>query len=122
MNQTNATQHLLPLTAARVPGWRAWLPLAFEMEGEAAAFVHHKLSEALSHEQLFILKPWNLGRSMETAVADSLPQALALAQACPKVACEYVQDSALVEGRKIDVRCVRWLCRGGRHDGGEPTG
>lgn len=99
-------QHLLPLTAARAPEWRAWLPLAFDMEKEAAAFVH----EYSESPRLFILKPWNLGRSMDTAVADSLAQALAMAQTCPKVACEYVSDPALVHGKKIDVRCVRTLC------------
>lgn len=95
-------QHLLPLTAARAPGWRAWLPLAFNMETEAAAFVH----EFRQDPRLFILKPWNMGRSMDTAVVDSLPQAQALALTCPKVACEYVRDTALVYSKKIDVRCV----------------
>jgi hypothetical protein len=81
------------------------------METEAAAFAHEYGRDA----RLFILKPWNLGRSMDTAVVDSLPQALALARTCPKVACAYVRDTALVYGKKIDVRCVRVLDRG---DGG----
>lgn len=70
------------------------------METEAPAFVH----EYLQSPRLFILKPWNLGRSMDTAVVDSLPQALQLGLTCPKVACDYVGDTALVYGKKIDVR------------------
>lgn len=75
------------------------------METEAPAFVHEHLVGA-QPRRFFILKPWNLGRSMDTAVVDSLPQALALALTCPKVACDYVKDTALVYGKKIDVRCV----------------
>ena len=98
-------KHLLPLTAARCPGYQAWLPLTYDMEKEAAAFIHEYLHrQTHTHPPLFILKPWNLGRSLDSAVADSLPQALRLAETCPKVASEYVADIATVDNRKFDVR------------------
>lgn len=118
-------KHLLPLTAARCQGYKAWLPLTYNMETEAAAFIHeyqqrqqhhqqhHHQEEVAnpppppsfpSHPPLFILKPWNLGRSLDSAVADSLPQALQLAQTCPKIASEYIHDIATVNGKKFDVR------------------
>lgn len=109
-------KHLLPLTAARCQGYKAWLPLTYNMEKEAAAFIHeyrqrqqHHQEQNLSslppsHPPLFILKPWNLGRSLDSAVADSLPQALQLARTCPKIASEYIHDIATVNGKKFDVR------------------
>lgn len=119
-------KHLLPLTATRAPGSQAWLPDTYNMETETAAFIHeysrrsdeaHRSGEGAEHpphaqehgpstplSPLFILKPWNLGRSMDSAVADSLPQALQLAKTCPKVASQYVYDIATVNDRKFDVR------------------
>jgi len=116
-------KHLLPLTAARCQGYKAWLPLTYNMEMEAAAFIHEYQqrqqqqlhleegetdpslpSSPPSHPPLFILKPWNLGRSLDSAVADSLPQALQLAQTCPKIASEYIHEIATVNGKKFDVR------------------
>lgn len=41
---------------------------------------------------------------MDSAVADSLPQALQIAQTCPKIASEYIHDTATVNGKKFDVQ------------------
>lgn len=118
------SNHLLPLTAARCQGYKNWLPLTYNMEAEAAAFIHEYRQRQHHHHHhhqeqqtnpslppsppsrppLFILKPWNLGRSLDSAVADSLPQALQLAQTCPKIASEYIHDVATVNAKKFDVR------------------
>lgn len=117
-------KHRLAVTASRCREYKAWLPLTYNMETEAAAFIYEYLQRQrqqrhYNQEQetnpstptsppplppLFILKPWNLGRSLDSAVADSLPQALQLSRTCPKIASEYIHDIATVNEKKFDVR------------------
>lgn len=112
-------KHLLPVTASRCREHKDWIPLTYNMETESAAFIHEYMQRQQQQRHnpssppspappplppLFILKPWNLGRSLDSAVADSLPQALQLSRTCPKVASEYIHDIATVNGKKFDVR------------------
>lgn len=97
-------KHLLPLTAAK-GGASKWLPRAFNLQGDTEALVWDCHTRRKAQQAwLMILKPWNMGRSMDSLVADTLAQVLRHVDTGPKVCCDYVARPALFRGRKFDLR------------------
>lgn len=103
-------KHLLPRTASRAAGAtgrHGWLPLTFDCSRELLALAGaHEAAQAAGEAPLWIVKPWNMGRSLDTAVTGSLPAVAAAARAGPKVAQEYIRAPMLFRGRKFDLRVL----------------
>ena len=47
-------------------------------------------------DNIWIIKPWNLGRSMDTYITKNLPQIVRLSQASPKVSIEVIIQQLLL--------------------------
>ena len=109
-------KHLLARTcagAAGAHGPQGWLPLTLNLESDLGALLGAHETACDAHRAaggppvpLWIVKPWNSGRSLDICVA-SCPQAVAAAaRAGPKVCQAYIARPALYRGRKFDVRIL----------------
>ncbi|CAI5529213.1 unnamed protein product, partial [Closterium sp. Naga37s-1] len=112
---------------------RPWLQDTYDMQSEMAALIgcfqgreaaaaaaagrrliaSYEGSEAPEKKEdldnTWILKPWNLARSMDATVARHLAQIIRLAGTGPKVAQKYISRPALFHGRKFDLRLLLLL-------------
>lgn len=52
----------------------------------------------------WILKPWNMARSIDSTVVYQLPQILRMSETGPKICQRYIAKPALFKGRKFDLR------------------
>ncbi|XP_014781952.1 tubulin--tyrosine ligase-like protein 12 isoform X1 [Octopus bimaculoides] len=90
----------------------SWLPVTYNLNTELPLFVsyfQHRKKRNL--DNLWICKPWNLARALDTHITDQLPYIVRLQESGPKVACKYVEDPLLIhfEGVgsvKFDIRYI----------------
>ncbi|GJP34751.1 hypothetical protein CLOM_g19180 [Closterium sp. NIES-68] len=68
-------------------------------------------SEEPELDNTWIMKPWNLARSMDATVSRHLAQILRLGETGPKVCQKYISRPALFNGRKFDMRFIVLLKR-----------
>jgi tubulin--tyrosine ligase-like protein 12 len=105
-------KHLLPITlreAVGASGPHGWLPRTFNLRDPAdlAALIGaHRTAEAAGESPLWIVKPWNAGRSQDVAVCSSLQAVARASLAGERIAQVYIAAPMLFKGRKLDLRLL----------------
>ncbi|XP_020278449.1 tubulin--tyrosine ligase-like protein 12 [Pseudomyrmex gracilis] len=92
-----------------------WLPTTYNLSTELVQFVSYFTHRAEKNlDNIWICKPWNLARSMDTYITDNLYAILRLPCGGPKIAQKYITRPVLynrpdVSQVKFDVRYVLLL-------------
>ena len=85
--ENNVTvKDLLAVICRRVPESKNWLPLTYNLSYELPKFIcYFKKRESEKLDNHWILKPWNLARSIDTTVTNRLNQIIRSHETGPKV-------------------------------------
>ncbi|KDO34012.1 hypothetical protein SPRG_01286 [Saprolegnia parasitica CBS 223.65] len=82
-----------------------FMALTYNMESELPELMQEYVRrDAAGEDNVWICKPWNLARSLDTTIATSSANLAKLAQTGPKVACKYITQPLLIKERKFDFR------------------
>ncbi|ETW04700.1 hypothetical protein, variant [Aphanomyces invadans] len=87
-----------------------YMALTFNMETEFPELMQEfTRRDQAGLDNVWICKPWNLARSLDTEIATTAAQLAKLAQTGPKVACKYITKPFLIKQRKFDFRFLVML-------------
>ncbi|CAK4081372.1 unnamed protein product [Aphanomyces euteiches] len=87
-----------------------YMALTFNMETEFPELMQEYIRrEKAGLDNVWICKPWNMARSLDTQIATTSAQLAKLAQTGPKVACKYITKPFLIKQRKFDFRFLVML-------------
>ncbi|KAJ8041133.1 Tubulin--tyrosine ligase-like protein 12 [Holothuria leucospilota] len=90
-----------------------WLPVTFDLLTAKPQFVSYFQQRARENkDNVWIIKPYNLSRGLDTCITDDLNQIIRLTEtSVPKVACQYITKPVLyhregIGGVKFDLRFI----------------
>jgi len=100
-------KHNLADTIQSVFGDTKFLMRTYDLEKELPLFIgdyYRREREGL--DNLWILKPPNMARSMDMMITDNLPLIIRGMETGPKIAQKYISKPVLRRGRKVDLRYI----------------
>ncbi|KAJ6742690.1 TUBULIN--TYROSINE LIGASE-LIKE PROTEIN 12 [Salix viminalis] len=100
-------KHHLAETIQKAHGSPDWLHPTYNLESHLSPLIgDYYVRKRDGLNNLWILKPWNMARTIDTTVTDNLSAIIRLMETGPKICQKYIEHPALFQGKKFDIRYV----------------
>lgn len=88
-------------------GCPEWLQPTYNLETQLTHLIgEYCVRKRKGLDNLWILKPWNMARTIDTTITSNLSAIIRLMETGPKIGQKYIEHPALFRGKKFDIRYI----------------